>query len=210
MKKIGKLTAALMLAVVFLVGCGGVVLPEVIDSTTVSVGEDGQITYYLTGVFDKDYYKVSELSQMAIEEAKSFNESWNGKITAGESTVAPVTVTNVQQLSDGKDTVVVTYRFGNWECYTKFNDTELFYGTVGEAIQKGYSVNVTLKSVKDGSSFTGEQLKQTTDKYIIITDLKANVYCPGKIAYISEGASVNGDGSINTNGADGLVYIIMK
>lgn len=210
MKKIGKLMVALMLSVVFLVGCSGTQLPEVIDSPTVSVSEDGQITYWLVGEFDKDYYKVSELSQMAVEEAKAFNESWNGKITGSEGEIAPVTVTNVEQLTDSKGTVVVTYQFGNWESYTDFNETELFYGTVGEAALKGYSAKVTLKSVKDDSSFTEEQIKQATDKYIIITDLKADIYCAGKIAYISEGAVVNEDGSIDTTGVEGLAYIMLK
>lgn len=210
MKKLGKLMAAMMLSVVFLVGCSGVQLPEVIDSPTVSVGEDGQITYWLVGEFDKDYYVVSELSQMAIEEAKAFNESWNGKITGSEGEIAPVTVANVEELANGKGTVVITYQFGNWEAYTDFNDTELFYGTVGEAALKGYSAKVTLKSVKDDTTFTEEQIKQATDKYIIITDLKANIYCPGKIAYISQGAVVNEDGSIDTTAVDGLVYIMLK
>lgn len=210
MEKIGKLMTALMLSVVFLVGCSGTKLPEVIDSPTVSVSEDGQITYWLVGEFDKDYYKVSELSQMAIEEAKTFNESWNGKITGTEGEVAPVTVANVEEVANGKETVVVTYQFGNWQSFTDFNENELFYGTIGEAALKGYSVKVTLKSVKDDSTFTEEQMKQATDKYIIITDLKANIYCPGKIAYISEGAVVNGDGSIDTTDVEGLVYIMLK
>lgn len=211
MNKIGKLAAVFILLTVFLVGCGGAQLPEVIDSPTISVSEDGQITYWLTGEFDKDYYKVSELSRMAIEEAKTFNESRKEKITGsdGES-IAPVTVTNVEELSNGKGTVVVTYQFGNWESFTDFNENELFYGTVGEAALKGYSAKVTLKSVKDNSDFTEEQIKQATDKYIIITDLKANIYCPGKINYISEGAVVNEDGSIDTTAVDGLVYILLK
>jgi len=210
MKKIGKLMAALMLSMVFLVGCNGTQLPDVIDSPTVSVGEDGRITYWLVGEFDKDYYKVSELSQMAIEEAKSFNESWNGEIKGSEGEIAPVTVANVEELGNGNNTVVVTYQFGNWEAYTDFNDSELFYGTVGEAALKGYSAKVTLKSVKDDSVFTEEQIKHATDKYIIVTDVKADIYCPGKITYISEGAVINDDGSVDTTNVDGLAYIMLK
>ena len=215
MKKLGKLVATLLLPVVFLVGCNGAKLPEVIDSPTASISEDGQITYWLVGQFDEDYYEVSELSQMAIEEAKAFNESWNGKITGSEGEIAPVSVANVEELANGNGTVVVTYQFGNWQSYNEFlkvykNDSELFYGSVGEAALKGYSAKVTLKSVKDDSSFTEEQMKQATDKYIIITDLKANIYCPGKVAYISEGAKVNSDGSIDTTGVDGLAYIMLK
>ena len=40
--------------------------------------------------------------------------------------------------------------------------------------------------------------------------MKADIYCPGKVVYISEGAAVNGDGSVSSAEAEGLVYILIK
>ena len=40
--------------------------------------------------------------------------------------------------------------------------------------------------------------------------MKANIYCPGKVTYISEGAVVNADGSVSSFEAEGPVYILLK
>ena len=37
-----------------------------------------------------------------------------------------------------------------------------------------------------------------------------DIYCPGKVIYISENAAVNEDGSVATAKAEGLVYILIK
>ena len=146
---------------------------------------------------------------MAVREVTQFNE--------GRAQDALVTVEKIEALPDNSGKAAVTYQFGNWQSCTDFigNDffygtNELFYGMVSEALSMGYGSEAILKNVKDNTLFTGEQLKQASDQYMIVTDVKANIYCPGKVTYLSDGASLNEDGSVNTFEVEGLAYILLK
>lgn len=204
MKKYVRAAAASCLLTVFLAGCGGTKVPDIIKAPTVSVSEKGQISAWLVEDFAKEYYSLSELAAMAAKEAAEFNAA------AGGAGAAAVTVEKVETLPGNEKKVVVSYRFDGWESYTAFSEGTLFYGTVGEALQKGYDSGVVLKSVADGTLLAGEQLKQAADKYVIITDVKADIYCPAKVTHVSGGAALNEDGSVDTAGAEQTVYILLK
>lgn len=45
---------------------------------------------------------------------------------------------------------------------------------------------------------------------MIITDMKANIYCPRAVTHISNDAVENQDGSINPSMVEGPVYILLK
>ncbi len=207
-KRIGRFAAALCICLIFLTGCGEAKMPETVDSQTIFISKEGQITLWLVmELMGAGDYELSELTQMAVEEAAQFNE--------GRTQGAAVAVEKVEALANGN--AAVTYKFDNWKNCTEFigNDlfygtNELFYGTVIEAIAAGYGSKVIMKSVKDNTLFTEEQLRQAVDKYLIVTDVKANVYCPGRVAYLSDGAVVNEDGSVSTFGVEGLAYILLK
>ncbi len=198
----GRIAAAICLCLILLTSCGVAKVPEVVDTPSVAVSKEGEVTVWQVGLFDRTDYVVSELRTMAVEEAGRFNSARNQE--------AAVAVEKVEALEDGNGKVVVAYRFDGWESCTEYLEEELFYGTVAEGLQRGMDSSVSMKSVKDGAPLSGEQLAQEADSYVIITDMKANVYCPGKVSYISDGLAVNQDGSIDTSGADGKVYILFK
>ncbi len=54
------------------------------------------------------------------------------------------------------------------------------------------------------------QLAQWTDRSLVVTDMKANIYCSGTVTHVSSGAVLNKDGSVDTSGVEGLVYILLK
>lgn len=209
MKKVRRHAAVVCLTMVLLAGCDSAKMPEVVDSTTVSVEEDGRIRYWLVGEFDKDYYEISELNEMAVGEAQQFNAERKSATGSTENTY-PVIVEKVETAQTNEGLVVVHYRFDGWQSYSDFNEEDLFYGTIGEAVAEGYNVEIQLNSVKEDSPLTGENVKNATDRYVIITNVKADVYCPGKVTHISEGAVLNADGSVDTTGTDGQVYILIK
>ena len=183
MKRCAGLAAGvclILLCVGIYFGAGGSDVPE---SSAVSVGRKGRITAWFVEDFAEDYYSIEELAQMAKREAAEYNARIPGKKTA-------VKVEKVKQLPEDSGKIMVSYRFDGWKSYTDFNGVNFFYGTVGEAVAEG--------------------LGRATDSYVIVTDVKANIYCPGKVTHISEGVSVNEDGSIDTSGAEGTVYILMK
>ena len=203
MKRCAGLAAGvclILLCVGIYFGAGGSDVPE---SSAVSVGRKGRITAWFVEDFAEDYYSIEELAQMAKREAAEYNARIPGKKTA-------VKVEKVKQLPEDSGKIMVSYRFDGWKSYTDFNGVNFFYGTVEEAAAEGLGAGAVLKSLADGSLSAGDRLSRATDSYVIFTDVKANVYCPGEVTHISEGASVNEDGSIDTSGAEGTVYILMK
>ncbi len=208
-EKIGRLMAMVCLCALFCTGCGETKKPESVNGQTIYISKEGEITLWLVTDFDGADYNISELTSMAVKEVSQFN--------ADRAPEAFVTVEKVEALPDDSGRAAVTYQFGNWQSCTDFIGNELFYGTnqmfygmVSEALSMGYGSEAILKNVKDNTLYTEEQLKQVSGQYLIVTDVKADIYCPGRVAYISDGASLNEDGSVNTFEVEGLAYILLK
>lgn len=207
MKRIAKTVLGVLLISLMMAGCGEARVPDTIDKPMIAIAKNGEITEYLVGEFSaKTYYSISGLSSMAAEEAAQYN-------TANQTgTTAAVKLEKVEALEDGTGRVCIVYQYDSAESYTGFNEGSLFYGTVEEAVSRGYSVDIGLKSVNGGEeqTLTGEQLKQSVDKRLIIAPQGVYVYCPGKVEYISSDASMAEDGSVDTTAADSPVYILLK
>ena len=122
MRKYGRLAAALCLCIVFLSGCGEAKVPDIVDTPSVAVSKEGEVTVWQVGLFDKADYVLSELQAMATQEAAQFNSA-SGREAA-------VTVDKVEALEDGSGKVVVAYRFDGWESAVGFLEEELYFGTV--------------------------------------------------------------------------------
>ena len=201
MRKYGRLAAILCLCVVFLAGCGVAKVPDIVDTPSVAVDKEGGVTVWQVGVFDHTDYVLSELQDMAREEAARFNS------TSGKSDA--VAVEKVEALEDGSGKVVVAYRFDGWESASDFLEENLFFGGAADAALKGRTAGMAVKSVKDGSELSEDMLR-TAEGSVLITDMKGNIYCPGKVTHISEGLTVNPDGSIDTSAAEGTVCILYQ
>ncbi len=194
------------LAALLISGCSREKLPEVIDKTTISVEKDGRISAYVVEDFDKEYYNISELTQMAVAEAGEYNT----KRQTGD--IIPVSIIKAQMVADRNDKAIIEYQYDSAETYTDYdyNESEIFYGTVEEALQKQLDLNVVLYHIKDNTILSKDQLMADKNRQLIITDERAVIYCPGKVSYLSEGAVYNADGSVDTAKAEGLVYILLK
>lgn len=192
------------LAALFLAGCSQEKLPEVIDKTTISIGKDGKIGAYVVEQFDKEYYSIPELTDMAVAEAGEYNT----KKQQGE--VIPVVVEKVELVADRSDKAMVVYQFDSAQTYTDYSESRLFYGTVADAVEGQLDLDAVLYHVKDNTILSKDQLLTNTDKHMIITDARAVIYCPGKVAYVSEGAVYNQDGGVDATQAEGMVYILLK
>ena len=193
------------LCLLLLTGCGGASLPEKIDKTTISVDDKGEVTAYLVEAFDKDYYNVSELMSMAVEDAAAYNT------TAAKDEKVPVTVEQVEMLETGKD-VRITYKFSDTQTYSEYMGGVLFYGTVSEALLAGYHVqNASLSSIKDGTPVTGDWLQtEAAGKHILITNQAAEIYCPYAVTHISTAAVYNENGSVSNTQSDDIIYVLLK
>lgn len=207
MKRNSRTVLGVLLIALMMTGCGEARVPDTIDKPMIAIAKNGTVTEYLVGEFSsKTYYSISGLSSMAAEEAAEYN-------TANQAgTSVPVKLEKVEALEDGSGRVCIVYQYDSAESYTGFNEGSLFYGTVGEAVSQGYSVDTGLQGVGggEGQALTAEQLKQATDRRLIIAPQGVYVYCPGKVEYISGTASMAEDGSVDTTAADSPVYILLK
>lgn len=222
MRKFGKLVAVSGLLVMLLSGCGQTAVPEDIQESALSVSASGQLTFSLVGEFDRDYYDLAELRAMAEENVAVFGgnvEAGTDGTSAGRTGTDgtgtdPVTVKSVEAAQDGSSRVVVTYSFDSAESFESFLayydlGERFFYGTVAEAAARGYEA-VILRSAQSGDSMMAGALLQEPERHLIVTDTAAYVYCPDRVEYISEGAVLNQDGSVDTTKASGLVYILLR
>lgn len=193
-----------MLAILMLAGCGQAKLPDAIDVTSLVVTDKGEVTSYLVAEFEKEYYNISELTTMAVSEVAEYNTEHQ------TGTSIPVTVEKVEALESDADKVMLTYKYDSTESFMDYDESILFYGTVSEAADAGYDLNVILTNVKDGTLFSEAQLLQETDRYLLITDEKARIYCPKKVTHVSDGAVYEEDGSVDGTQAESTIYILMK
>lgn len=205
MNKRIKVFGCLCLMVCMLAGCGEVTLPESFADTSLIVNENGTITYWLVDDFDKDYYKISELKDMATKEAVEFSVSFKeeGVATAAE-------VDKVLTLAEDPSKIAVVYTFSGGKSFARFTDTTFFYGTVEDAYKNGYELKGKIAAVKGNSTMSDLELKQQTKDHLIITDLKIPIYLTEKAVYVSPGAVVTEDGYVDLSNVSGTAFILLK
>jgi hypothetical protein len=200
--------AGLMLCVMVLAGCGAAQVPDVVENTSLIIAKDGAVTSHIVDVFDKDYYDLNGLREMALEETDAYN-------TAHQSAdAALVTVERVEGLPGDDSTVVVTYSYDSADTYSDYNGCKLFYGTVQDATAAGYSfdkMNQVLFDTKGEKSIVSTSLSEgkMAQKHVILLEEPTRVYCPYKVAYVSENAEIKDDGSIDTTGVFAEEYPVI-
>lgn len=187
-------------------GCGSAKVPSTVDTTSIVVNGDGTVTSYVVDIFDKDYYSVDELQTMAAEEVAEYNDA---NATVDTASAPAISLEKVELLED-TDKVMVLHQYNSVESYADFNDSVLFYGTIGQAMANGYDLDVDLIKVNGTDVMDSATLKTNSQKNILITDENAFIYCPKKVAYVSHEAVINEDGSVDTTQSDSYIYILMK
>ncbi|MCM1569384.1 MAG: hypothetical protein NC081_08055 [Roseburia sp.] len=207
MSKLKGFTVSVCFLGLLLGGCNQGGTPETVTENTLSVNKEGVITEYLAGDFDRDYYDISELESMAVQEAAGYN----GKRPSGET--PPVRVEKVEASQEGGTRAILQYSYDSADTYRDFNQRLLYYGTVAQAGEylEDLDSQAVLKGVKQGDTLAMAQLLKVQDKHVIITDVPAIIYCPYSVTYISDGLAVREDGGVDTTGAmDSTAIIIMK
>ncbi len=232
MKRCGVFAVLACLLAAVLAGCGQGSVPEAAGATTISVDRNGRVTYYCVGDFDREYYSLSELSDMVKGEVARFNGNAGkeGAVSVERVETLPDEGGEQQEIrawgwrretlpdEEGEQTrkVLIEYRFDGYSSYNQFSrdfnkgNGRFFFGTVEEALKQGYTLKTSLKSVKDESLKTEKQLKQEGTGKLIISEEKAVIHCPGKVAFLSEGAVLMDERSVDASAAEGTVYILIK
>lgn len=187
--------------VMLLSGCDGAAkAPETVTQNSLVIDRDGGVTAHLVDVFDREYYNIDDLSLMAQKEAQAYNQKHAAKPNA-------IVLLNIGTVENNANSVIVSYQFKDTEVYTDYMEQALFYGTVEEASKAGYDftqMNRVLYTPSGESSIVSAQLADPVGteklKHVVLLEESALVYCPYRVRYISDGARLMEDGSIDTNG----------
>jgi len=168
------------------------------------IQKDGQVTCCIIDGFEKDYYDLDELRQMAVEEASHFNGEY--KQNGGSASVL-----EVARLDEAQNMVRVTYRLSGGDAYTAFFGEKLYFETVGEALEaKHLFTGIDLYNETGSIKMDEENKTKLKSRHVIVTDAKSIIEVPYEVEYYSYGVTIRKDGSVDTLGCSGTATIIMK
>lgn len=173
-KMMKKIAVVFMTATIFVVlaGCG----EEKKDVTSIKIDRRGKITNVIYEDFPEDEYSLDEFESITTSRVEAFNN---------ESLAEKITIDTIEE-EDSKIKVVMKY--DSPSDYKKFNNTVLFYGTVKEAEEAGYTLTDKLVD-REGNASDKDLLKKYKNKHVIIIEEKTDIIVPYKIDYISRGAT---------------------
>ena len=161
--------------------------------STIVVAKKGRISERIIENFDKDYYNLDELKSEFESSVSQYNENIGGE----EIRLKKVEL-NGTLLTGPSD-------------YENFTGERLFVGTVKDAYDNGYTMDVTLKGVENGDKIEKVQIMGLSDKSIVILSEHVRVRTFDDIAYVSANVDVVGDNEARVlSESDGLAYIILK
>ncbi len=181
-----------------LCACSGEEMDEYAE-TTLAVGKRGEISERIIESFDKDYYDLGELQS----EFESSVSEYNGSIGGDEIKLGKIELNGT--------TLTVDLKYTGPSDYENFTGERLFVGTIADACDEGYSMDVTLKGVESGDKIGRVQIMGMINSNIIILSEHVRVKAFDDIAYVSANVDVIGDSEARVlSESDGLAYIILK
>lgn len=189
-KAIGLLASCLFL--ITLSGCG----QRFADKNTLAFNKDGSITEYMAEEFDTAIYDMDEWEAQVKSEIENYN-SERGKSEVkllGAKHEGGILKCTVQYASDN--------------AYFDLNKLPLFYGTVEQAINAGYSLMTPVKDVQTGEKLSPSVLQGMKEKHIVILKYDTDVSTYKKITHISEGVIWGEDYKTATVSSESTAYIV--
>lgn len=167
--------------------------------STIVVAKKGRISERIIENFDKDYYNLDELKSEFESLVSQYNENIGGEEI------------RLKKVELNGTLLTVDLDFTGPSDYENFTGERLFVGTVKDAYDNGYTMDVTLKGVENGDKIEKVQIMGLSDKSIVILSEHVRVRTFDDIAYVSANVDVLGDNEARVlSESDGLAYIILK
>ena len=82
--------------------------------------------------------------------------------------------------------VLLSMSYSSYIDYAHFNQITFYYGTVGDAVDKGFAVDRELVDPK-GETISFDDIDDINARHIIITGDKVTIAAPYKISYMTKG-----------------------
>lgn len=198
------------------------------DASVITLKKDGSIERRLVEDFGEDY------SEDALKNLIDTS------ITAYQSQAAQAQVSLKSCQKNKEDRLAVEMTFGDWASYAGWNNYFLDYmyasemgmdtaaikistdgffaGTISDAYNAGYGLEVTLNAVSEKNAVqtvSKSELLGLGDTHIVILergsdDEPVTVECFGEIMYVSDGVSVTGKKSATVDAMDGYGIIVFQ
>ena len=184
-----KVVAVILLVSFWLGGCSREkAMPDISangSATAIEVNKDGSISETIWESFEAGYYNEEELRTMVLSEVAEFNRAY------------PESGVLIEQLEYEDGSITMRLKYPSAEIYTAFNTDEynqntLFCGTVSQAYEAGYSLDISMTDPKGENTIGKEALLSMGEAKILIADQPVYVILPGKLTYIGEHVIPNG------------------
>ena len=192
-----KMVLLLLAAALLLAGCGGDKDTE--EATNLEFRKNGEVVHTIVEDFSASYYSLDEL----MSEVSSQADTYNG--TAGSKRIT----VDSAEVKDGVITMVMTFQSA--ADYSSFYRQALFCGTVKEAFDAGYDLDVTLKSVTEEGTTVGRQdILEMGERHIIVLREAVTVRPWADILYVSGDVEAAGSREAASTDPQALSYIIFR
>lgn len=171
---------------------------------SISVTKDGGIESVIVEDFTESYYNVEDLTNMIQDTISEYGK---------QNPDAQITLEACETV-DQKVKVVLKYN--NSDAYSGYNSEKLFVGTVQEAYEEGYDLNMTLTGTdKEGTKITREELLNMGESHILIMENvikegSLQVNCYNTILYTGEGVTPITKKRADVGPAQGYSVIVFK
>ena len=197
---IRRMTALLLLLFVVsaLAGCGKE--EDEYEETAIIINGKGVVVNEIVEPFDKSYYDENELRDIIDKELTVYCRNINDEDAC-----------RLDSLSVREAVATARIEFADYEAYAGFNDVDFFYGTVNEAMEKGYTTDVTLKSAEDDTTIGRYEFEALGENRMVVVSEPVLVKIPGKITYTTANIDVIDKSSARmASDSVGVGYIVIK
>ena len=192
-----KMVLLLLAAALLLAGCGGNESTE--DVTSLDFRKNGEVVHTIVEDFSASYYSLEELQSEVQAQVDAYNKS------AGKERIT----VDSAEVADGVITMVMTFQGA--EDYSSFYRQALFCGTVRDAFNAGYDLDVSLVSAQEDGALIGRQdILEMGDRHIIVVREPLVIKPYGDILYASADVEISGNRKATVTDPQALSYIIFK
>ncbi len=198
----GSLAVVLVLVIILAIFVFGGCSTYEADKNTVYILNNGKVVSNSIESFDENVYSKKELKSYIKEVIDVYREE-NGNVVKQKSL----------KVKRGEATLVMEY--ASAEEYEKFEGTEIFVGSVSDALEEGYTFEVDFANVTDGKIVPGTLEEFADDPAYQVVIIKANVdVClkDRQICYVSAAntESVKDGVVVISEGADLLANVSLE
>ena len=170
-----------ILAALLTTGCGTLFGSSFEPSvTSVYIKKDGTLTQAIVESFEKAYYSEEEFASMVDSELAAFNGS------SGEEAIT------LESLETEDDTLYLLLDYTDAEAYAEYNDTFCYTGTVGSALDDGFSFNMDFRDADYVEQETADVTMERELSIVILKD-EGTVQLEAPVRYVSNNVEILSD-----------------